>query len=671
MRNFNLTTIVEGTNLTITVIPSMNPDGTTTPIIFKSQVPQTPQIIDTVPFVEGQLGISYQGTDPSVAGRIVNSDYLLDEMSGDDNQKYDIEDVDLVYNQVLGDPSPDYPDNIMENIGDEIVFLVNAQVRNGWVDLSSFLDTWSDRTGVQVLMRYTDFTFLWSDWMEVTSNVLDIHNLRPTNTLDFEIRCIKIGGEGITNILQQVVISGTFITKNIDNSIIDGSIFRPVVDTPEQLQYQNNFFKKLYFKGIIPLYMIRALNRSREEDEDYISFMDTIARFFSLIISFFKRWERFSENYDLLFENVQQQGLAFDKINTPFEDLLFLSSHWLDQIRQRGTDLIFRRKGEVLPSGNIMPIDGEFVRLLGIRPWDEFLYEIIPDYLLGWCMLNCSPMYMGTCDSIQLNKTGENTKDFVDINKFPIIGDQQPIITQIVSEGNKSVLLLWANGNWNGLGTFGTGLQSRADSMLVASIQLDYEVTFEFMISQASGTGSPLSTRNFSFGCKCFDRDKNLMQLVSAKDGSFSDNFINEDLSEFLQTDIWYKFRGIIFAHQSSNNPYDKTNLGFGNNLRFFSTNTAYIQPYIAYNAPAVQFGGYCFIWNYKVRPMVRGKNTLPLQGEQTNNAYSLGFIESKGWQNIIVANNNRLQSEAEITDFVNRYLISYSQHLNIEFLLG
>ena len=65
-------------------------------------------------------------------------------------------------------------------------------------------------------------------------------------------------------------------------------------------------------------------------------------------------------------------------------------------------------------------------------------------------------------------------------------------------------------------------------------------------------------------------------------------------------------------------------------------------------------------IWDYKIRPLVRGTNILPLK-DGTINSHSLGFIQSSRIFYAYVRNNNNSQSQDEITDIIEKYLLPFN----------
>ena len=63
-----------------------------------------------------------------------------------------------------------------------------------------------------------------------------------------------------------------------------------------------------------------------------------------MFICFFKRFENFKDDFSLMREQVRQYGVYFDESNITLEELQYLSQHLYDELRQRGTNMIFKKK---------------------------------------------------------------------------------------------------------------------------------------------------------------------------------------------------------------------------------------------------------------------------------------------------------------------------------------
>ena len=123
--------------------------------------------------------------------------------------------------------------------------------------------------------------------------------------------------------------------------------------------------------------------------------------------------------------------------------------------------------------------------------------------------------------------------------------------------------------------------------------------------------------------------------------------------------DQWYYARGIIHAYSSENVIDSKTNLGIGQDLVFNNSFVKYIIPKIEVYTKSAQNAS-VDIYDYKIRPLIRGKNILPLK-DGSMNSHGLGFIQGSKIFYTYVRNNNNGQSEDEIIDIIERYLYPFN----------
>lgn len=548
--------------------------------------------------------------------------------------------------------------NKLQAIGDILLVNVNAQA-NGKVTLSSITSDIigiSDARTVKTEMRLTADGVFWSDWFEVPSTGVIPEQEEPLDAdgaFYIQLRYERTGTSDV-GVLEFVSVS---FTGNVEPQIfvaptIEKSIFADTINEPELKVLENNIFKKLYYRGILPEYIIRAENSDLKEDKDFVDLWTSVAKFFGLFIRFFKRYENFNDDYSLLYEYLKQNGLYFDETKVTLEDLQYLTQHFYDQIRQRGTNMIFKKKGDVLADGTIVPIDGEFIRLMRTRIYDELLYEVIPLEKMGWCIGQSSPMWRGTSRSENLNKTREKTSDFEDLSNFVINKSGNSSYSLRTLDGKK-VLRLTASLNGRvGLGRL-DDTQDVTDNLYVVDSRMDYEITFAFYVE-----GGLSDTTKLLFGVEGFDSSKNKLTdaFITPNAASVTETFFDE-MTVRKVAHCWYFARGIIHAYNTVNTDEIKTNLGIGTNLYFNNSFVRYILPKIQLSAVATSTVS---IWDYKIRPLVRGTNILPLKNGGVN-ATSLGFIQSSRIFYIYVKTNNNSLSQQEITEIVNKYLLSFN----------
>ena len=343
-------------------------------------------------------------------------------------------------------------------------------------------------------------------------------------------------------------------------------------------------------------------------------------------------------------------GIYFNENDITLSELKYIAQNILSQAQQRGTEMIFKRKG-------VAPIDGEFIRLTRNRICDELLYEYIPIYKIGWCLGNSSPIYKGTAMAYNLNKTNENTKDFQSLSNF-VLSKSGTGSYSLQNTDNKRVIRLSATSRGTGHSAIGR-IDSNinvVDNIYSADSQLDYEITFAFKIN----SGTNLSKLTLNFGVEGFDINKEkLNDAFSTVDGfQVSENFFDQSM-DIWKIGQWYYARGIIHAYSSENVIGSKTNLGIGQDLVFNNSFVKYIIPKIEFYTKTAQNAS-IDIYDYKIRPLIRGKNILPLKNGSID-SHGLGFIQGSKILYTYVRNNNNGQSEDEIIDIIERYLYPFN----------
>jgi hypothetical protein len=545
-------------------------------------------------------------------------------------------------------------DNILHQVGDVLVITIDAKI-TGKVNITNFvddLDGITESRRVEKEFRISEDGLFWGDWKTLTSENLSEESYIVDGILFIQVRYTRVGED----------VSGEITFNNIDFSgsreeiqfiapTINSSIFANIIGSDGTKHLERNLFKKLYYRGIIPKYIIRAENNDKKEDRDYIDLFFSIARFFAMIFRFFKRFENFRNDYDLLREQVRQYGIYFDESNITLEELQFLAQNIFDQIRQRGTDMMFKRKGYVLPSGNEVEMDGEFLRLCRIKEMDELLYEYIPLEKVGWCMRQCSPMYRGTCMSVGLNKTKEMSSNFINLDDFYLSKTGNDSYYTIAQWNDKRVLHLSTRNN----GVVGLGRQSdsedASDYLYIADSKLDYEITFAFALEG-------FQDATIEFGVEGFDSRKNkLNDAFITLDGlQITETFANIGTTNRLHS-LMYYVRGRIHSYSTQFVQGDKLNIGEGKNLCFNNPFVKYILPKIQVTSSSQAS---ILIYDYKIRPLVRGTNIIPLRDGSINN-HSLGFIQSSYLFYAYIRNNNNSLSEAELTDIIRKYLLPFN----------
>lgn len=551
-------------------------------------------------------------------------------------------------------------DNKIYKVGDSLVINIKPK-QKGTTTLTGFTDSFrglaSGKT-VKREFRIVEDELFYSDWIELTDSNLSGRKIKQNNVI--QVKYTREGNDGSGDIeFQSIEFQGDFEPEIINSPILDSSMFANIAWTEDVERLTKNIFKKLYFRGIIPTYVLRADNIDIEEDEDYVTLFWTISKFYAIMICFFERFENFFNDEELMLEWIRQNGINFDESTITLEQLQFLANHLYDEIRKRGTKMIFNYEGDVV-NGNVNKIDGEFIRLIRGKKSDELLYENTPLYKLGWCLRQSSPLYRGTCFAERLNKTRENTKDFQDINNFQTFALRSSTVTIEDVDSRKALFLKTVGDSACGLGRYDEETEV-SDRIYPSDANLDYEITFMFKVRLA-GNNSKLH-----FGVEAFDSSKKKLNdaFITTNGSMTTEKFLDGiPLSNFKEG-VWYFVRGIIHAYSSDVVEDVKLNIGFGNNISFNNIFVKYMLPkiYITSNNSSS-----IYVWDYKIRPLVRGTNILPLRSGYEN-SHSLGFIQAPKIFYAYFRNNNNSQSKEEITDIIERYLLPFDMTNILQFI--
>lgn len=610
----------------------------------------SPSQVDGVTGSEGQLILALQnGADAwlNANGELVVE---VDEETDDANRySVDAPEGDLIYTQGA-QTTPE--DNVLTDDGDAVVIMVNALIR-GKLTMSSFSDVLTGNGTVQREFRVNIDSIFFSDWQPLTNSALSAISYESNSVFSIEIRYTKLSGEALT--FNSLAITGTWEAGTFKAPTLLASLFASLIGTAKLKNIDDNIFKKLYFRGVVPRYITRGDNVSYDEDRDFVALFSTISYFFSLLIAFFKRFENFRNDEELLREQVRGFGIQFDGGNVTLEELQYLAANYYSQIQQRGTNMITTHKGDTLPNGSAAAIDGELVRLLRGNRHSELLIGTVADYKMGWCMRQSSPMYRGTCQEVTLNKTPENTQDFQSLSNFPVATTGSGAVSLVSTDDKKVMRLAISSLGTAGIGRLVDSSTDQSTHLIAADPEISYEVTFAFRL--VSGTKGNIG---IYFGVEGFnDNGEKLDDAFVNLDGEVSDGRVLYQNFSIWRQGIWYFARGVLHSYSTSLIAGTKTNLGVGVDLAFNNPFVRLILPRILVSSTSAAVVD---LWDYKVRPLVRGKSVLPYKSGVPANSHSLGFIQARDFMYTYARNNNVSNSQEEIADIIEKYLYPYAK---------
>ena len=641
---------VQGGTFTIETLSTHAAFGAegTVPDISRAQLLHEAAQIDGVSGKEGELIMTLEdGSDAWLNGA---GELVVAPSANDDPERYSVNhgEGELLYAQ--GEETTP-ADNVLAENGDVLHVFVNALIR-GKITMNAFSDVFTGSGTVEREFRVNIEPMFYTDWMPLTNENLASLSYESNSVLRIEIRYKRTSGT------EDLVWGGLTITGAWEAGVFEAptlisSLFASLMNSPLLKKIDDNIFKKLYFRGVVPRYITRGENVSYDEDRDYVALFSTISYFFSLMIAFFKRFENIRNDEELLREQVRSWGINFDEGNITLEQLQYLAENYYSQIQQRGTAMIKVHSGDTLPNGQTAVADGELVRLLHSQRYNELLIGTVADYKAGWCMRQASPMYRGTCREVTLNKTPENTEDFQSLSNFPIVSSRMSVFPATSSEGRRVIRLI-------GTGTAGIGrsIGSSTDVsafFITADPEISYEITIAFKLT--SGTKSAVSAY---FGVEGFnDLGEKLTDAFVNLDGEVADGKIFQQSFSIWKSGIWYFARGIIHAYSTTLVAGTKTNLGVGADLSF---NNPFVRSIVPRFLITASSSATVELWDYKVRPLVRGRSVLPYRSGAAVDSHSLGFIQARDFMYTYARNNNGSLSQEEISDIIEKYLYPYGK---------
>lgn len=191
------------------------------------------------------------------------------------------------------------------------------------------------------LFRISADELFWTEWTELTDAALAaLEPITADGVMMIEVQYIRRGG-GVPITFNSMTFKGTAVPIKFIAPTIDESIFAGVISSEQTKRIERNLFKKLYYRGVMAEYVTRGADRNYQEDQDYVSLFSTVGRFFAMMVSFAKRFENIYNDFDMLREYVREIGLYFDEKTVTLEELQYLASHYYDEIRKRGTAMVF------------------------------------------------------------------------------------------------------------------------------------------------------------------------------------------------------------------------------------------------------------------------------------------------------------------------------------------
>jgi len=528
---------------------------------------------------------------------------------------------------------------IVENRSSEIgdILRITTEVPIiGVVSLLAFSDSTDGETAARFFekkFRYSvDGGANFSDWLDLTSINIQSINISRKDLFVLEYRYtrdgVDAGGELAWN---NTVIDGEVLPLQYPH--YSRSIFAEFFDVndPSVLGWAINVLEKLYKTGHTPAYVTRSYDEIMPitQDRDFLSFFGSITHFFAIIVHYARLFGDINQSARL------QRLYAISRgVIPPYDDdqeqLYYLLRNYVSEYQKRGTSEIVRK------STGQGDVDGEFLRLINYQTIDEFVFGLIENRFIGWCIGNSSPMWSSTKGMKNLVKAYEPSSEVKDLSKYPLL---EP---SYVSLSNGKMLI---SGHQDTGLQVGVGMGTvDIEKLVTIDSSLCYEVSFKIRKLSAAPISLSFDMKGYILGgpqLSFFDADS----LISTN--SFLVAPIDLNLSN-----VDYSFRATIEPYNTSANTSKP--MFEGGRLLKFAQNHKYIVPQIT-----VLGDSGCAdveIFDIKISPA------------------KINFTQGQlGAKNIIFAliKNNGGESLGEVERISSQYLIPYKNYIKIQQING
>lgn len=518
---------------------------------------------------------------------------------------------------------------ILENVSTEAGDILRIKTETpivGLISLAQFIDTTTGESETDYFrkeFRYSiDGGLTFSEWIELALINIAAVSITKYDAFVIEYQYIRVGTTLDVNLeFNDILVSGTI--EDLPYPIFKNTVFDKFfnINDLNVFRWAINVLEKLYQKGLIlPNYIERADNQSNLEDEDFITVWLSITHFFAILVYFARQFHDF-ESHQLLLEQFLKSKDLILPPDSNFVDLKYLYDNYIEEYKKRGTDRIYK-VGDTT-------IDGELLRLIGHRSYEEFIFCFFQNFENGWCLGKSSPMWVGTENIINLIKGFEFTNTVNDLLNYPLLEE-----SYISLVSNKIQIDSVLNGVLSGIG--GT------TKKIIIDPTQDYEISFR--VSQS------IKEANLMFGCRVWDKDGNERILTNTISVTNSNYFFEGGELGVIDTDYWV--RGVLFGNNTILPLDSKTTLGIGNNLRL-PADAASIVPIIG----VLGSGSACSVKIDSVKVQPRKLN------------FSRGQLGIHNLIYILSVNNNGELTEEKIKNFIEQKLISYNSFLKLNLI--
>lgn len=585
-------------------------------------------------------------------------------------------------------------------IGQVQDFFIEVPLR-GWDQLTSISLTSTGTTGTRFLdiaVSYTIDGLNYSVFQPLSATI----NAPIRSDFIVKIKFTRAGSDNTGQIvLNNVILNGNFLQNYFDVFDLSGTMFRDIsYDNARWNKLWLNLLGKIYKEGIIPEFIKRGADEY-PADQHYIQYWKSQCMFWALTVELaYQKIEDLRLNRNDLLEFLKQKTLFFCDAEVTLEELQYVMENLWDEVRQRGTHLIHYRANVPLGGGTptyVIPtdikkeVDGELLRYLCFDILKEFVFAYYPRHLSGWTLDLTSPNYHCYTEQIQLNKAPLNTADFLDLTGFTVFN---PTATNI--EVIKDHLLLTEDGSFFLTDESGNPLVIEAPEYSALSIEasgitltdllaleasagdqffqlenssglialengslvddlgivgngvkfgtvVDHKLGYECTMWIYAPTGDAGPCQSVSIWVKAYKTGGTVQVALLRADGQIpltleANVLFNE--GPIQNNKMWFLRFTIDPAGDSVLLEDVPTNWGVGNNLRFYDTETDFVEVFIL-NQGNQDF----LVWDLKFRPF-KFENSYGL--DNYNTTVLLSHL------------NNKQVTQDRFVDDVTQYLLPY-----------
>lgn len=480
----------------------------------------------------------------------------------------------------------------------------------------------------------------YGNWIELTNT--NVQNIPIDTTYDFlvEYRYTRKGSDDSGDLIfNSVDLQGTYIDKDCGPVFTDSifSYFFECCCSSELLPWCLNALGKMYSKGIVPEFLTRNENNNEnQEDRDYIDFWRTLCCFWSLIVNYARKFEKFYKDKRLLAEYLKQRNI-FLCGDEDLVELLEIMSNYYKEMSHRGTWMIAKKKGEMLPNGNTKNTNGELLRLLCYKEdCDEFLLNVCKIGTISWHANNWSPLYKGLDNHNQFVKLFEYGK-VSDLNNYPI---KNPSYVSVIDDSGEDVISInnVPVGEEAGIGD---------DLLNEFDTNVDHNLTYElsFDVKFQTSSDAVLLARY-----KAKSKNGIILNMLSTENISTENEPLGSNL-KFPTNGLYYNVKIITYPYTKSivtdpETNYIHGNEDIGHNNKFSEDTCRLGFEILLDNTLGASDSGEIRIKNIKFQPAFT--------------EYSTGFVTISNFTKSFTKNNSSLKNE-DITRIKKRYLFPYS----------